>query len=605
MTKEQFLAMKIEWEQQLAPGKEAYFKVMREVLEAQIVQKTQEEQWWYRHIYVQQMFTSIGKKLVLHEVVLPNFFYTEDRWRDEEDLVNLDDVGRQDLTYRELMELRWGPGGNAYAVREKLNGIRFTLRETAFGVVYCGAGLMVYLPKVVPTMQLEFSPQGVMMIGRYGFPDMMVANVLFGGHRWRSPDDFKITPQMEGIMLLTSKGEWRLKRHITAEIDVDGEPYCSVILQDRTVPLFPRYGRKTTTFLDLYRALPTLGVLEIPVTRYPVRTVESGAFFGSIIIEPTGVRIDSGYRMGTDHVLHHITVKEVMPPGVVKIGDVYNKQMGTQISVSPYKSDELFSVSGAKVVVVGEDDALLLFKDNEKPWDFLGGRIEPRETSIQAILREIKEETGIQLMASKLMFLGITSEVSEGVNYYTYLYAVRKECLPGVVFLARIGKDEQPWVDRITSYVLRMYKSVDHLELLLQLQQDSKGADYTTSDFYEMIVDQKATLYKTRLGHIYHLQHYLRRARGRGAQVSAFHNAIKRIMYSLQEEDGKMILKFPFLLGKTYTFRYKKEVSRVAAKISMLICKYMTCEGAIKELAGAEFPVRVIMDEAVYDVFLE
>jgi len=602
LTREQFLSKKIEWEHTLAEGKEPYFKVMREVLEAQIEKKTIEEQYWYRHIYVHQMFTSIGKKLVLHEVVLPNFFFPEEKWRDEEDMVNPDDVGRKDLTYRDLVELRWGPGGNAYAVREKLNGIRFIMRQTAFGNVYCGAGLMVYLPKGIPTMQLEFSPHGVAMIGRYGFPDVMVGSVRFSGHRWRSPDEFKIKPNMEGIMILTSTGERRLRRYVTVEIDVDGEPYCSVVLQDRTVPLFPRYGKKVVKDLEQYRALPVLSVLEIPVTRYPVMNVETGAYFGPIVIGTDGIRIDSGYRLGVDQIVRHITAGEVVLPGVMKIGDVFNKVMLTQVSISPFGSDEMFSVSGAKCVVVGEDDAMLLFKDKDKPWDFIGGRIEPRETSVQALIREIKEETGCLVAAQNLLFLGISSEVSEGVNYYTYLYAARKEHFVGVPFLARIGKDEQPWVERLVSYVLRMYKSADHLELLLQLRQENIGVDYTAGELYNVLTERKETEYKTKMGHVYHLQHYLRLSRGRGAQVTAFHNAIKRVMYSLQEVDGHVTLKFPFLMGKTYSFHYERGVPKVAVRLATLIVKYMTVEGAFKDLAEVDFPVRVLMEEAVYDV---
>jgi 8-oxo-dGTP diphosphatase len=59
----------------------------------------------------------------------------------------------------------------------------------------------------------------------------------------------------------------------------------------------------------------------------------------------------------------------------------------------------------AQVLLFDRDDRLLIYLRDDKAgipfpnrWDFFGGHLEPGETPEQALLREVKEELGIELM---------------------------------------------------------------------------------------------------------------------------------------------------------------------------------------------------------------
>lgn len=62
-------------------------------------------------------------------------------------------------------------------------------------------------------------------------------------------------------------------------------------------------------------------------------------------------------------------------------------------------------VVGAEVVVINDDYELLLIKNPKRGWELPGGGVEPGESIRNAAIREVKEETGIDVVLTK--FCGV------------------------------------------------------------------------------------------------------------------------------------------------------------------------------------------------------
>ncbi|ATP39711.1 ADP-ribose pyrophosphatase [Solibacillus sp. R5-41] len=71
-----------------------------------------------------------------------------------------------------------------------------------------------------------------------------------------------------------------------------------------------------------------------------------------------------------------------------------------------------FSItSGA--VVVNSQNQILLKKDPKRGWELPGGLVETNETIKETVIREVKEETGINI--ELLKFCGVSQEVEKGI----------------------------------------------------------------------------------------------------------------------------------------------------------------------------------------------
>jgi len=64
-------------------------------------------------------------------------------------------------------------------------------------------------------------------------------------------------------------------------------------------------------------------------------------------------------------------------------------------------------VRGAGAVIRDDQGRLLLIQRGHEPalgrWSLPGGRLEPGETSAQAVVREVREETGLIIVAGNLL----------------------------------------------------------------------------------------------------------------------------------------------------------------------------------------------------------
>ena len=86
------------------------------------------------------------------------------------------------------------------------------------------------------------------------------------------------------------------------------------------------------------------------------------------------------------------------------------------------------TTNGSVLVAVVADDDIVLGRQPTKQlpiyWKLLGGRIKNNETPEQAAVREVKEESGIDLSGQNLIKLGEFPQNGHGGEYVQYLFAV-------------------------------------------------------------------------------------------------------------------------------------------------------------------------------------
>lgn len=113
-------------------------------------------------------------------------------------------------------------------------------------------------------------------------------------------------------------------------------------------------------------------------------------------------------------------------------------------------SDGLLFRRAARVILLDEDDRVLLIRghDQDQPerswWFTIGGGIDAGETSAEAALREVREETGVVLAAGDLVGPVFTRSAifdffSEHCRQDEVIYLAR---IPGAAF---VGTDRSGW----------------------------------------------------------------------------------------------------------------------------------------------------------------
>lgn len=99
-------------------------------------------------------------------------------------------------------------------------------------------------------------------------------------------------------------------------------------------------------------------------------------------------------------------------------------------------NENLVKLLTAGLIVVQDNKLLLAYSNNKKAWYLPGGKLDPGETSLQSIQREIKEELNISMDPSLLKFYCHISALAYGENQNVlmeqdcFLYELDQEIIP-------------------------------------------------------------------------------------------------------------------------------------------------------------------------------
>lgn len=102
-------------------------------------------------------------------------------------------------------------------------------------------------------------------------------------------------------------------------------------------------------------------------------------------------------------------------------------------------------IKGAKVLVMLGEETLVYCRDTHAGvvwpgvWDIPGGGLEPGETAVQAAVRELEEETGLEIEPRRLQSL--TRFAGRGGEVAIF----RLELEPGEEALCRFGSEGHSW----------------------------------------------------------------------------------------------------------------------------------------------------------------
>lgn len=107
--------------------------------------------------------------------------------------------------------------------------------------------------------------------------------------------------------------------------------------------------------------------------------------------------------------------------------------------------------------------------DDWRGWALPGGHVEPGESVVQSVIREIGEETGLQIQDPRLV--GIKQFPRDGGRYIVFLFRARK-------FRGELRDSEEGRVAWFTREDLKMLRTVDDLAELIRVMDDEDLSEF-------------------------------------------------------------------------------------------------------------------------------
>lgn len=359
-------------------------------------------------------------------------------------------LGRQGLPMKFLSTPNLGDLENGIiGLRDKIPGSRFV--KIVDGDRACLRGYKdIPVPDDFPVELAEWYGGKFYVLYPYGLPSFIWGVHSFAQHPWLCPDQYEPKPWSEGVMVLTSEGEYRVKNHFTWEMSLEDHclpgvwEVCWARLPGKVpgiIPLRPRPG-KTPSKMTLSRVRANVTAVDFRrmirnmSCPYIITVNHEGPFLGTYQrIVSNGSRVivlDSGYRIkdgswlklkldpsnfknrvvrvfASSKELGEVEVSNYVLP-VPKLPDRYEERH------LPLESRPNWKMRiGVKVFPYDvRTDETLVIADQGKPWDEIGGNLEGNETPISGLFREIKEELQMDMIsAAQFIDLGVSDYVDE------------------------------------------------------------------------------------------------------------------------------------------------------------------------------------------------
>lgn len=118
--------------------------------------------------------------------------------------------------------------------------------------------------------------------------------------------------------------------------------------------------------------------------------------------------------------------------------------------------------------IVVDDEKVLLVKHNAGHWDFPKGHVEEGETEIETAIREVKEETNIDIKIEK-------------ENKYISEYSPKENVMKTVIYFIgeKVGGEDKPQIEEVSDVEwLDVNKAIERIthqkskEIMMQVIKD-------------------------------------------------------------------------------------------------------------------------------------
>lgn len=195
------------------------------------------------------------------------------------------------------------------------------------------------------------------------------------------------------------------------------------------IPVRPRPG-KPVVARDSYVSV-LLGKMlfsDIPwgtEPRVTIKYIRTGPVQLAMTSTGNEISMDSGFRLTASGGLEKVKRSIPLPLGTasaVAVGDLIQGNHQNGVFIHPCTFDTVAPVHvGAKLLLFGPEGQTYLFKDKGKDLDLIGGRVESGETSYEALVREVKEESGYVGVAPRRF--GISVANTPQGQFYSVMYA--------------------------------------------------------------------------------------------------------------------------------------------------------------------------------------
>ncbi len=110
----------------------------------------------------------------------------------------------------------------------------------------------------------------------------------------------------------------------------------------------------------------------------------------------------------------------------------YIKEVRSKIGTMP------LLIPGVAGIILNENKELLLQQKSDGTWSLPAGMIEPQESPVQALIREVREETGLDVKVDRLLGVfggeGLTYPNGDQVEYTVIMFkCVVESCSQSVI----------------------------------------------------------------------------------------------------------------------------------------------------------------------------